>query len=561
MQGASRFSRRVFLAAGIAWPAKGSMIEGQEVVAVRGAVATEPADAVRAGARILEAGGNAMDAAAAACLTSGILQPEASDIGGYVLCAVVLEGSSGRVWSLDANSAAPAAARDGMYQVGPLGAEKTGINANEYKCSVKDDANVFGPLAVGVPGVLAGVGTLWEKWGRLKWPQICAPAQRLLAEGFPYTTTAEAIGRTEKQIRKFEATARHLMPEGKVPKAEDRWFRTDLAKTFARLASAGWRDFYEGELGRKIADHIRGSGGILTRKDLSSYQPRLTEANLTTYRGAKVYGAALPNGGLSCLQLLNMLECFPALPDTDPIYWHRLAETFKLGWRDRLRYFGDPAFAKVATERFLSKDYAAGQVETLRKYPEQVDREPGAAAGASPGTVTITAGDREGNLVALTMSHGGLFGSCVTVPGTGIILGHGMCRFDPHPGLPNSVAGGKRPLNNVAPTIMRLPDRDVALGLRGGRRIVSVATQLAQRVVDSGVTGRQAAEAPRMHLEGHEPVEVMESLDGGIVKKLIAMGHDVKRVAGVGGHAHVVELLRQQHKIRAGGNVWAAGVE
>lgn len=111
-----------------------------------------------------------------------------------------------------------------------------------------------------------------------------------------------------------------------------------------------------------------------------------------------------------------------------------------------------------------------------------------------------------------------------------------------------------------APMIVRLPDRDVALGLRGGRRIVSVSTQLAQRVIDYGATGREAASAPRMHLEGHEPVEVLESIDGGIVQKLAAMGHNVKKAAGVGGHAHLVELL-EQHKIRAGGNVWAAGVE
>jgi gamma-glutamyltranspeptidase/glutathione hydrolase len=135
-----------------------------------------------------------------------------------------------------------------------------------------------------------------------------------------------------------------------------------------------------------------------------------------------------------------------------------------------------------------------------------------------------------------------------------------MCRFDPHPGLPNSVGPRKRPLNNVAPLIVRLPDRDVALSLRGGRRIVSVSAQLAQRVVDFGAAVGQAASAPRMHLAGYEPVEVSDFLPGDIVERLSAMGHRVRKIANVGGSAHLVELLRKESRIRGGGGGWAAGV-
>lgn len=562
----SRFNRRVFLAGcgaalpGVGHSATGTMIEGREIVVASGAVAAEPQEAARAGAGILEAGGNAMDAAAAACLASGAIQPETADIGGYVLCAVVLEGATGRIWSLDSNSVAPAAARENMFHVLPLEGEKIGINANEYQCAVRDDANVYGPLAVGVPGVMAGIGALSERWGRLKWPAIVAPALRLLAEGFPYRTTARAISQQERVIRRFEPTRLHLMPEGKVPREGDHWRRPGYERTLERLASAGWRDFYEGEIGRKIADSLAGAGGILTRADLAKFHPRVAETYTTTYRGAKVHAASLPNGGLSCLQILNMLECFPPLPDGDALYWHRLAEILKLAWRDRLRYFGDPDFAEVSAGRFLSKDYAAGRVETLRQFPGHVDRLAGQRAGASSGTVHISAGDREGNLVGVTLSHGGVFGSCVTVPGTGIILGHGMCRFDPHPGRANSPGPRKRPLNNVAPLIVRLPDRDVALGLRGGRRIVSVSAQLAQRVVDFGAGALAAATAPRLHVEEQEPLEVLESAGEAIVSRLVAMGHAVKKVAGVGGHAHVVERLKEKNQIRAGSNIWAAGV-
>jgi len=544
------------LAGGI--PAWGKMIEGTEVVVSSAAVASEPEDAVRAGARILELGGNAMDAAAAVGLTCGLLQPELCGVGGYVLAGVVLEGASGRVWSLDANSVAPAAAHERMYAVSPLHGPRVGLNAIEYGCAVRDDANVFGPLACGVPGQLGGIGMLWERWGKLKWPQIVEPSQHLIAAGIPYRNTARSLASSEGTVRKFEATAQMFLPDGKLPKPDDLWRPRDLGKTLDRLASAGWRDFYEGEIGRKIGSYVHGAGGALTAADMAAFKPRVTEPYSTAYRSAKVYSSILANGGMSCLQALNMLECLDPMPDSAVGYWHGMAEVLKLAWRDRLRYAGDPDFARVPLKRLLSKDYAAGRVETLRQFPDFVDRIPGPAGGAT-GTTHISAGDREGNLVAITVSHGGLFGSGVTVPGTGVLLGHGMCRFDPHPGLPNSVAARKRPLNNVCPTIVVLPDRRVALGLRGGRRIVSVATQLIARVVDHGTPARAAAVAPRIHTDGHEPIEITQTADAKIVQGLRGLGHTMKPMPTVGGWSHLVELLADG-KIRAGGGVWSAGV-
>src|SRR5437868_6155123 len=124
------------------------------------------------------------------------------------------------------------------------------------------------------------------------------------------------------------------------------------------------------------------------------------------------------------------------------------------------------------------------------------------------GTIHVAAADRCGNLVSMTISQGGMFGSCLTVPGRGIILGHGMCRFDPHAGHANSPGPRKRPLNNVCPLIIRMPDRDVAIGARGGRKIVSICAQLAQRIVDRGATVYQAAAAPRIHILTDGPLEI-----------------------------------------------------
>ena len=181
--------------------------------------------------------------------------------------------------------------------------------------------------------------------------------------------------------------------------------------------------------------------------------------------------------------------------------------------------------------------------------------------GASPyGTTHVAAADSQGNLVSATISQGGLFGSCLAVPGTGIILGHGMCRFDPHPGLANSVGPGKRPLNNVCPLILRMPGRDVAIGARGGRRIVSVCVQMAQRIVDYGATAREAASAPRIHTLTGDPLEISANFDPAIRDALARAGYRIEVPSEVAGAAHGAEILHRTGEIRAGSNTSAAGI-
>jgi len=537
------------------------MNEGKEILSTRGAVAASPAEAARVGARILKAGGNAMDAASATCMACCMLQPQSTGVGGYVCSAVVLEGKSGRVWSIDANSIAPAAAHERMFEVLPPREGGSSLNECEYFCRVKDDANVYGPLAIGPPGMMAGMGIIWERWGQLSWDQIVAPSLKLLADGFPYGSTAGAIRSMEGKIRKFPPTTEHLMPGGQVPNSKNIWHRPDMEKTLERIVAAGWRDFYDGQIGGKIADHIQQTGGILTCEDMAQYEPRITEPYKITYGDAVVHGPILANGCLTSLQILNMLDCLDLAPDDTPAYWHCLAEVLKLAWRDRLRYLGDPDLVDVPVERLLSKEYAAGRVETIRQFPDYVDKHvPAVWAGSPHGTLHVSTADAEGNLVSITISHGGGFGSCVTVPGTGIILGHGMCRLDPRPYRRNSIASRKRPLNNTACMIARLPDRDVAVGLPGGRRIISVMPRIVQLMVDNGATGHQAAVAARMHVEMSEPVEIMQILGEPVIDALRGMGHEIKTQKAIAGAANCAEVLRDTNSVRAGGNAWAAGI-
>jgi len=546
------------------------LLEGKAVICKYGAVATGPAEAARVGASVLAAGGNAMDAAAAASLACAVLEPESVDIGGYVFSAVVRKAGTDQVWSVDANAVAPHHAQANMFKVIPAEQGKAGINEAEYECGIPGDANVYGPLSVAVPGFIAGVGTLWERWGKLRWPEIVAPSERLLQEGFRYGPTAAAIGRRVEILRRFESTTQHLMPEGRLPQADDVWRRPGLEATLRRLSEHGWQDFYSGELGRAIGRYVQEAGGVLTAEDMAGYIPQVEQAYSISFRGHPVFGPLLPTGALTTLQILKMLDCFPPSVAYSTVeYWHRLAEIMKLAWHDRLHDLGDPRFVSVPVDRLLDRAYAQGRTETLRQFPDSIDLlDSKTALPSAHGTIHVSAADSTGNLVSATISQGNPFGSCLTVPGTGVILGHGMCRFDPHPGLPNSIAGGKRPLSNVSPLILSLPDRDIALGTRGGRPIVNVCAQLAHRFVDSSSATSQILKSPRLHVCSREPLEFLEfefteRIPQNIIDELISMGHNARRkreeVEGAGA-VHCVEMIKPDNTVHASGNTWAAGI-
>ena len=363
----------------------------------------------------------------------------------------------------------------------------------------------------------------------------------------------------EEVLRRYPASEAHFLPDGSVPQLDDTWHRPDMEKTLARLAQAGWRDMYEGELGRKIADEVQRLGGILSREDMAAFEPRLTEPYRATYRDVELYGPILPNGCLSSLQALQMLDRLESIGDGSVAYWHRWAEVLKLIWRDRLRYVGDPDFVAVPIERLLSRDYAAGRVEGIVQTPERVDLNSwGLSSKTMPETLHLSTADSEGNIVAATLTQGGNLGSGVVVDGTGILLAHGMCRFDPRPGGANSVAPYKRPLNNTAPMILRLPDRDIGIGLPGGRRIIAVSAQMAQRLIEFGSSPLQAAAAMRLHVVVEEPVEVHPNMDATLVKGLEEMGHRITYNDRIGGMAHIAEC--DGIKTRGGGGGWVAGL-
>lgn len=537
------------------------MIEGHDVVSVVGGCAAGPAEAARVGARIIEQGGNAFDAASAAAMACCMLQPGSTGIGGYGGCAVVKHGESGRVWSVDGNAKAPKAVTEDMYcpRTPSLGAD--GLNEREYGATVDNDENIYGPRAIAVPGMAAAIGTIHERWGRLPWAAIVAPSQQLIEEGFPYGATAGHIRSMREQIRRFPATEKHLMPDGKEPSPDDIWHRPDMEWTLGRLAEAGWQDFYNGEVARRIDEYLRETGGMVTAEDLAEYEARVTQPLGIDYHGARVHTPILPNGGLSVLQHLKMWEQFDDCDIDSAEFWHRFIEISKLAWRDRLTFLADPDFVQVPVERLLSSDYCHGRTQTLRDFPDRVDRlDPARGRGHGHGTLHLSTADNAGNLVSFTITQGMAFGSVVTIPGTGLIIGHGMCRFNPWPGTANSVAPGKRVLNNTGTMLIEAPERDVAVGLPGGRKIISAAATIAIRLVDGAATGFEAAAGTRCHVEAAEPVLMSEPLSAEARRALLELGHSIDHPAHVAGGCHAAECNRQ-NGVRVGGNTWAAAAE
>jgi gamma-glutamyltranspeptidase/glutathione hydrolase len=366
---------------------------------------------------------------------------------------------------------------------------------------------------------------MWERWGQLRWSDIVEPARTLVENGIPYSLVAKDVEFKREAILHYPSTTELLLPNGPERSTPDEhiWMRPDLARTLDRLAHTGWRDFYSGEIGRAIADFVLAEGGILTRSDMARFEPRITEPCSGAYHGAELYTAIPPNGGFSVLDALAALEPQRLLADGDPLFWQRMANVLVRMWSSRL------ADSPIC-------------------------------GGSDHGTAHVSVADRSGNLVSATITQGGLFGSCLAVPGTGIILGHGMCRFDPHAGLSNSPGPGKRPLNNLCPLLIRMKSRDVAIGTRGGRKIVSVAAQMAQRIIDRGATVYQAATAPRMHTVIGTPLELSSNFDPGIRQELERAGFRTEIPDEVAGAAHGAEMLCAERKIRAGGNTWAAGI-
>lgn len=523
------------LVAAAAWACATTLRTGPgDTVAVHGMVAAAHPDAARAGLEILRSGGNAVDAAVAVAFALTVAEPNASGVGGGGFALIAMAGGSQPV-VIDYRESAPRAAVPGRYYEG-----------GEGLAALTEE----GPLAVGVPGLVAGAAKALELHGTKTLAEVLRPAIRLAREGVVVSPRlAGIIADKFEKLSRYPAAAGVYLPEGLPPEAGTRLLNEDLARTLEAIAAGGPGVFYEGPVGRAIVAEVKGRGGILDEADLAGYRAIVREPVRGSYRGTEVLSASPPTaGGTHLVELLNVLETF------DLARWgrgdvrtlHVLAEASKMVFVDKAATNGDPDFVKVPVEVLTGKEHARRLAARIRLDAARFDYTAGGIAGSdSPSTSHVSVVDGDGNAVALTQSVNLYFGSGLMAPGTGFVLNNHLADFDTEPGHPNSIGPGRRPSSSIAPTILRKGGRPfLVLGTPGATRIVTALAQIIVNTVDFGLGVDEAIEAPRIHAIG-KTLEVEGGIPDDAASALSALGHDVKRYPPHDDHfggAHVIRV-------------------
>jgi gamma-glutamyltranspeptidase / glutathione hydrolase len=499
--------------------------------AAKGLVLGQP-QAAEAGLAVLAAGGNAVDAAVAGALVAGVVAVAGCGIGGYGGHLVIARPDGDKVTAIDFNTAAPAAARDDLFPLDDKGAVKDGINSHGW-------------LAAGVPGTLAGLQLALDKYGSQKFAHLAEPAIRHAREGFPVTKAlAAGIKAAKDRLGRDPGSAKLFFEKGE-PLAEGAKYRNpDLADLLQTLADAGSVEpFYRGDVAKRIAAAFRDNKGLVTVDDLAAYKAREVKPLKLEWRDQVIYTAPLTAGGLTVLQALATLKAldWPTWDPKEPSTVQGRVEALRIAWDDRLRLLGDPEQAKVPVEQLLSERYAEKCADRVRVAVMEKKPVAGESDGRpADGTIHLTAVDGEGMMVALTLTHGESFGAQVTVDGLGLILGHGMSRFDPRPGKPNSVGAGKRPLHNMCPTVVCRDGKPVlALGATGGRKIPNTLFDVLAYRIGEGRSLAEAVQGPRVHTEGDMQLTLEAKWPEATVDYLKGMGYAVK--TGTGATLNAIE--------------------
>lgn len=463
------------------------------------------AAAARIGEQVLREGGNAIDAAITAAFAATICSQVNCGLGGYGGHAMIALAGGKKITAIDFNSTAPAAAHEGMF---PL----------DEKGAVKGQINTLGWLAAGVPGTVAGLELALTRYGTRTLRQTLAPAIELCSRG-TYGTVVKGIddlGARDPASARAAAQTRHR----------------DLGALLQRLAADNSTEaFYRGDLAAKIAAAFQRHGGLVTRADLAAFQAREVTPLTLSWNGLVLHTAPLTATGALVLEACGILKALNWATLTPEQRLHAKLEALRIAWTDRARFFGDPTAVNVPLEKLLSDEHHAAQADKVAtalkaRKPVPLEVDPSRAGG----TVNLSAADRHGNLIAITLTHGGGYGAKVVVDGLGLVLGHGMSRFDPRPGRANSPGPGKRPLNNMCPTVVtRAGVPLLAAGGAGGTRIPNSVYEVLVNHVGLGAPLETAMTAPRLNTDGTLQLGLEKSHSGEDEAFLKSLGYTTKR--------------------------------
>ena len=500
-----------------------------------GMVTTQHFLATSVGEKILNKGGNAYDASVAVAFTLAVVLPRAGNIGGGGFM-VMYDKETAEAYSIDYREKAPEKSTKDMY-------------LNDDGSFNNTMLSTFGYLSSGVPGTVAGLWEVHQKFGSLPWEDLIEDAIFYAENGFDITPyMADILYRYNEKMSFFPETKKIFQisyPNFKNKKL----IQKDLAKTLKIIAAQGRDGFYKGEIAQKISDEMKSNGGLISYEDLENYNPVWREPLTSSYRKNKIITMGPPSsGGVHIIQMLNILENYDLkeFEHNSSKYINLLTEVMKHAYADRSKYLGDPDFFDVPVKKITSYEYSNEIYKNidLGSIKSSQDIHPGMYLNnESHETTHFSIADFDGNVVSSTYTLNSTFGSGVVIKGTGILMNNEMDDFSAAPGMPNQfgllgaeaneITPGKRPLSSMTPTIvMKDGELFFTTGSPGGARIISAVLQSILNIVDFNMNLEQATLAKRIHHQWQpDALEVEFSIDDGIRNDLELMGYDIKITA------------------------------
>lgn len=526
-------SRRSMLKQSLGWMAAPTLL-GQALAAgmpdaAHWAVSTPHPEATAAAVPVLKMGGNAIDGAIAALAALCVVEPGNVGFAGYGGTMMIYLAKARRLVAIDFDSRAPFGFKPELF--------------NEQVAN-------HGYLAMGVPGVVAGMDLALRKYGTLPFKTVLAHSLELADQGFEVSDgLAKGFALLAKDADSTSVKA--LFPDGKLPSAGQRWASKDLARFIRTIGDGGAECFYRGDIGRRIVRQVRANGGILADEDFTRFKALEAEPISINYRGFDIFTPPVPSGGLTTLSILKTLENFDlaSLPPWEAPYMHLFIQAAQLCWNERFQQFGDPEVVKFSTEELLSSSRAKERADMILRGQVVAGK---ATPPEGNHTVNVTVTDRDQNIASVTATQGSGFGSHVAVDGLGLVLGHGMSRFTYDPKSPNFPAPGKRMQHNMSPLVIMRDGRPWAgVGMPGGRMIVNVTAQLAIDIIDFGTSAQDAIAAPRVHVEGDEPMLLSAIAPESLQTDLETLGHRIKREKAIGGSPNIAIIDKATGRVDA----------
>ncbi|HBC05635.1 MAG TPA: gamma-glutamyltransferase, partial [Aequorivita sp.] len=485
--------------------------EKAAVIADSAMVVSARAEASKIGTEILKMGGNAFDAMIATQMALALTSPNAGNLGGGRF--MVYRSQYGEIGTLDFREKAPLAATRDMYL------DKEG--------NVIAEKSTDGALAVGIPGSIAGIFAVHEKFGSLPMEILLKPVIDLANKGYSITPKQKArFDEFKEQFKKINGEP-SIFTE--VYEEADTLKNIALANTLSRIAKNGRAEFYAGETGKKMIDYIQKKGGIITQEDLDAYEAIWREPLVFEYKDVKLISMAPPSSGGICLaQILKMIEPYPISEygHNSTKYIQLLVEAEKRAYADRSEYLGDPDFIDIPVDSLLSENYLLKRMETfsLEKATPSEEIKPGKIGTAeSMETTHYSIVDKFGNAVSVTTTLNASYGSKLYISELGFFLNNEMDDFSAKPGVPNmfgliggeanAIAPQKRMLSSMTPTIVEKDGKLLmVLGTPGGSTIITSVLQTFLNVHEFKMNMQQAVDAPRFHHQWLPDVILFEEL-------------------------------------------------